>query len=39
MHCMPATVSPTNPCKYEPTTYGPYIKSTFKLFQEYSDRF
>jgi isopenicillin-N synthase len=39
MDCMPATVSADSPCRYAPTTYGPYIKSTFKLFQEYSSRF
>jgi len=38
MTCMPATVSESRPCKYAPTTYGPYIQSTFKLFQEYADR-
>ena len=38
MECMPAAVSESSPCRYEPTRYGPYIKGTFKLFQEYSSR-
>ena len=39
MDCLPSTVGRARPCAYEPTTYGPYIHSTFKLFKEYSDRF
>ena len=38
MDCLPATVSASRPCQNPPTTYGPYIHDTFKLFKEYADR-
>jgi isopenicillin N synthase-like dioxygenase len=38
MDCLPATVTLSRPCAYEPTRYGPYINSTFKLFKEYAGR-
>lgn len=38
MDCLPSTVSAGAPCRYEPTKYGPYIHSTFKMFKEYANR-